>query len=315
MAEIVVIGEILVEFVAAERGARLDRASLFAGPYPSGAPAIAADQAARQGARVAMIGPVGADRFGAMCRDRLAASGVDVAGIRIDPALPTASAHVAYDASGGRDFVFTLRHSAATALSVADVDAAAPAFADARFLLVSGSTLFAPGPVAAVERAVARARAAGASFALDLNVREQLLDEAGFGMLARLAGQADLLFASREDLEAMARHRMPVDPAGFLAGAAGRCLLLKAGAEGATLLDGDGRKMVRRAIPSEEVDPTGAGDAFAATFLAARAGGADPALALDRATAAGALAVRRRGPMEGNSTAAEIDALLAEPRG
>ena len=49
MAEIVVVGEILTEFVGAER-ARLDTESLFAGPYPSGAPAIAADQAALQGA-------------------------------------------------------------------------------------------------------------------------------------------------------------------------------------------------------------------------------------------------------------------------
>jgi sugar/nucleoside kinase (ribokinase family) len=65
------------------------------------------------------------------------------------------------------------------------------------------------------------------------------------------------------------------------------------------------------AIPSEEIDPTGAGDAFAATFLAATVRGADARDALRRAAAAGALAVRKRGPMSGNSTAAEVDALLA----
>lgn len=53
MAEIVVAGELLAEFVATERGRSFDTPGLFAGPFPSGAPAIFADQAARLGARVA----------------------------------------------------------------------------------------------------------------------------------------------------------------------------------------------------------------------------------------------------------------------
>lgn len=308
MPDIVVLGEILVEFVAAERGARLDAESLFVGPFPSGAPAIAADQAALQGASVAMIGPVGADRFGEMCRARLARSGVDVGRIRTDPDAPTASAHVAYDAAGGRDFVFTLKHSAATGLGPADV--AEDAFAGARFLLLSGSTLFAPGPIAAVDRAVALARRHGVRLALDLNIREQLLGPTGYARLAALAGGADILFASAEDLEAMARHGAPVDVAALLRAAPETIVLLKAGAEGATLVTAEGRRH-RPAIASDEIDPTGAGDAFAATFLAALCAGADTPHALDRAVAAGALAVRRRGPMSGNSTAAEVDALLA----
>ena len=40
MAEIVVAGELLAEFVAAERGQGFDAPGLFEGPFPSGAPAI-----------------------------------------------------------------------------------------------------------------------------------------------------------------------------------------------------------------------------------------------------------------------------------
>lgn len=304
MAEIVVVGEILAEFVGAE-GARLDTESLFAGPYPSGAPAIAADQAALQRAATVMVGPVGRDRFGEMCRDRLAADGVDVSRVRTDPVAPTATAHVAYDASGGRDFVFTLKHSAATGLGPDDLDPAL--FAGARFLLISGSTLFAPAPIAAVHRALALAHAAGAALALDLNVREQLLDAQGFATLRVLVDRAAILLAGHEDLASMARHGAPVDPAAFAA--KGRIALVKKGAEGATLLSASGVREAP-AIPSEEVDPTGAGDAFAATFLAATVRGAAPYDALRRAAAAGALAVRKRGPMSGNSTAGEIDALM-----
>ncbi|XQF92485.1 PfkB family carbohydrate kinase [Pseudoalteromonas espejiana] len=51
------------------------------GPYPSGAPAIFADQAAKVGASVAFIGCAGNDGFGELILNRLRKSGVDVSGI------------------------------------------------------------------------------------------------------------------------------------------------------------------------------------------------------------------------------------------
>jgi sugar/nucleoside kinase (ribokinase family) len=64
-------------------------------------------------------------------------------------------------------------------------------------------------------------------------------------------------------------------------------------------------------LPTEEIDPTGAGDCFDATFVACWLEGMEPRATLRFANAAGALAVRRKGPMEGTSTRAEIEALLA----
>jgi sugar/nucleoside kinase (ribokinase family) len=61
------------------------------------------------------------------------------------------------------------------------------------------------------------------------------------------------------------------------------------------------------------VDPTGAGDCFCGTFVTLSAAGQPLLLALTRANAAGALAVTRLGPMEGNSTLAEIDAARSTP--
>lgn len=61
MAAIVAAGELLAEFVAAKRGQGFDAPGEFAGPFPSGAPAIFADQAARMGASVAYAGCVGRD--------------------------------------------------------------------------------------------------------------------------------------------------------------------------------------------------------------------------------------------------------------
>jgi sugar/nucleoside kinase (ribokinase family) len=87
-------------------------------------------------------------------------------------------------------------------------------------------------------------------------------------------------------------------------------VLLKQGAAGARYLDADSDIAVP-AFAVTEVDPTGAGDIFGATFVTGWRAGLTPADNLRRANAAGALAVIRKGPMEGTSTPAEIDAFLA----
>ena len=76
MAKIVTFGELLVEFVATRTGQTFDSPGTFEGPFASGAPAIFADQAARQGASIAIAGCVGQDAFGQAVLQRLADDGV-----------------------------------------------------------------------------------------------------------------------------------------------------------------------------------------------------------------------------------------------
>jgi sugar/nucleoside kinase (ribokinase family) len=74
-----------------------------------------------------------------------------------------------------------------------------------------------------------------------------------------------------------------------------REVIVTLGADGA--LWTDGHAVVRAAAPEVEhvVDSTGAGDAFAAGWLAARRAGADPQTALSAACALGSRAVSRAG--------------------
>ncbi len=62
------IGELLVEFICTEKDGRNLRAGAYMGPYPSGAPGIFIDQAARIAksfdGRAAFAGAVGDDAFG-----------------------------------------------------------------------------------------------------------------------------------------------------------------------------------------------------------------------------------------------------------
>ena len=173
MPQVVAIGEILVEIMATRIGQTFLEPGTFVGPYPSGAPAIFADQAARVGAATAMIGCVGPDDFGTLNLNRLAASGVDTSAIRRVPGTTTGSAFVTYRADGGRDFIFNIANSASAALDAAQLEPGL--FAGCRYFHVMGSSLFSPQIAMAVRRGVDLARGQGALISFDPNIRKELL--------------------------------------------------------------------------------------------------------------------------------------------
>lgn len=311
MAEIVIVGELLAEFVALERGQGFDAPGLFAGPFPSGAPAIFADQAARLGARVAYAGCVGRDAFGDAIVARLERDGVDITRIR-RVERPTGTAFVAYRDDGSRSFVFNLATSAAACIAAGDVDAAM--FDGCRYFHVMGSSLTSEAAIAAVQRGVIEAARAGAKVSFDPNVRPEMLSfpplrAALDAMLAAchlfLPSDADLPFfcgpqpAERAIAGLLATHPLL------------ERVVLKRGAAGSAAFDRTSR-VDAPAWPVDELDPTGAGDCFGGTLVAGLVAGMPTDAALRRANAAGAIAVTRRGPMEGNSDAAEIERFLTE---
>ncbi|AJY43652.1 sugar kinase [Burkholderia humptydooensis] len=311
MAAIVAAGELLAEFVAAKRGQGFDAPGEFAGPFPSGAPAIFADQAARMGASVAYAGCVGRDAFGDAIVARLAGHGVDVARIR-RAARPTGIACVAYRADGGRQFMFSIEGSASALLEPADVDPSM--FAGCRYFHVMGSSLTSENAIAAVKRGVIEAARVGAKISFDPNVRAEMLAFAP--MRAALHDMLDachLFLPSEADLPFFCGPQ-PAERA--IAGLLAthpllERVVLKRGAAGSAAFDRTG-SVAAPAYETVEIDPTGAGDCFGGTFVACTIAGLPVATALARANAAGALAVSRVGPMEGNSMPDDIDRFLAE---
>jgi fructokinase len=309
MAQVITIGEILVEIMATELGQTFLEPGLFAGPYPSGAPAIFADQAGRMGASVAIVACVGPDPFGALNIERLRASGVDVSAIRELPGTVTGSAFVAYRADGSRDFVFNIAASAAGHLTPEQLDPTL--FRDCRCFHVMGSSLIAPGVTAAVRRGCALARAAGALVSFDPNVRKELLALPGVAAtLDEMLASCDLALPSEADLAHFFPGLADEAAAARLVAAGRRLVVVKRGARGCLCLDAE-RRLELPAFPAQEVDPTGAGDCFGGTFVAGLVLGLPVERALELAAAAGALAVTRRGPMAGNATRAELEAFLA----
>ena len=311
MAEIVTFGELLIEFVATRIGQTFDSAGTFEGPFPSGAPAIFADQAARQGASVEIAGCVGQDAFGEAIIRRLADDGVSVRSVARCADRPTGTAFVAYGADGERQFVFNIAQSAAGLLDQSDISPGL--FEGCRYLHIMGSSLYNRGAILAARGAAAEARRRGSRISFDPNIRPELMGSPEVReALWETLEICDIFLPSESDLrffhpglngdEVIKR---------ILDRPSLEAVILKRGAAGSSYVDRK-RRIEARAFEVTEIDPTGAGDCFCGTFLACQVLGAPVDQALVRANAAGALAVLRRGPMEGNSSKSDLDSFMAE---
>jgi sugar/nucleoside kinase (ribokinase family) len=285
---ILAIGEILVEFRRMTADGRLTTPGEWAGPFPSGAPAIFASAAARLGGDVALVASVGADAFGDALTARMARDGVVIDGLRVIPERSTAVAFVAYDDAGGRDFWFSVRDSAAVEMDRLVVDELAQR---TDWLHVCGSTLTFGGATAeAIEVTAQRVLRAGGRVSLDPNLRPNASDRA-LSRTAELARVADVLFPSDGELEALGVAEAELTARGAL-------ICRTRGSAGATVTS-DRDEQVHVAAPAvEEVDPTGAGDTFAAAFVTALRAGADPVAAARTACAIAARSVGVLGAME-----------------
>ncbi len=306
MARIVTLGETLVEIMADTKGLGFREPMALTGPFPSGAPAIFIDQAARMGGDCAYISAVGDDDFGRLNLDRLAADGVDISAIRIDPSLPTGHAFVRYRPDGNRDFCFNIVHSACG--TTRRTPEAEKVFAAADHLHLVGNSLFTNEIREMAAEAAAEIKSRGGTVSFDPNLRKEMLTQPGLGAaIEAVLSYTDLFLPSGEELflgvdtqdtdEAIARHLAN----GMSA------VVHKQGAAGATFHDGKLR-LTQPPFPADEVDPTGAGDCFGGAFVTLWKAGTPPAEALRLAAAAGALAVMQRGPMQGAAHLASVRA-------
>lgn len=305
---VVTIGEVLVEIMATSVGYGFTEALDLVGPFPSGAPAIFADQLARQGCASALISCVGKDDFGQLNIDRLSRDGVDVSAITQTDAAVTGSAFVRYRPDGERDFIFNLALSANRYISL--TDAARAVIEKSDHLHVVGSSLTAPAIAEIVSGALDTIKGRGGTVSFDPNVRKEVMAARGFEeQLTMVLARTDLLLPSGPELQFLADAKDEDAALGELLERGVAAIALKRGDKGARYRDAT-TDIVLPAFPVEEIDPTGAGDIFGATFVAGWLAGVAPEANLMRANAAGALAVKRRGPMEGSSSPGDIDAFL-----
>ncbi|MCC5947370.1 MAG: sugar kinase [Nitriliruptoraceae bacterium] len=303
--DLVTLGESMVLLLSAS-DRPLRRATTFERSL-AGAESNVAIGVARLGHDVRWIGRVGADAFGDVVRDTLRAEGVEVA-LHVDPDAPTGVLVRDRHAERPIEVLYHRRDSAGSRLRPDDV---AGAVGGARILHLTGITpLLSATAAAAVEAALTQARSSGATVTFDPNVRLRLAGPAeAAATLGPLARRCDVVLAGVE--EAMLLSGCDDDRAAaewFLEGEP-RLVVIKDGSRGVWATDGD-RAWTQPAFAVTAADPVGAGDAFAAGFIAAtlRGLGTGEALTLGAATAASVVQVA--GDIDGLPTEHEVQGLL-----
>jgi sugar/nucleoside kinase (ribokinase family) len=122
-------------------------------------------------------------------------------------------------------------------------------------LHISGYALLARPIDEAGAKAAGALAAQGGRVAVDLSARTAIVTFGPDRLLGRLSDLApDVIFAGEGELEALGREPST------------RTLVVKRGARGCTVVD-EGKRVDYDAAPTDVVDTTGAGDAFAAGFL------------------------------------------------
>jgi fructokinase len=333
VAEVVCLGEALIDFVAAESGVGVGEASGFV-RAPGGAPANVAVGVTRLGRSSAFLGKVGDDPFGRFLAHTFAEAGVEVGGMVFDPLHRTGLAFVALTQDGERDFCFFRNPSADMTFAPQELDAAC----------VTAGRIFHFGSITLIDSparettfaALEMARMAASLISYDPNLRPPLWrdpDTARRGILEAMPS-ADLVKVSEEELAFLMgpEARLPEAPLKeeSVAAYAQRLLAqfpkvallaVTRGGRGCAWFTPHGLSGSLAGLPVSAVDTTGAGDGFVAGLLVGlleRDAAESRELAsleadalktlFAEANAVGALTTTRKGAIPSLPTAAEVAA-------
>ncbi|WP_228386815.1 sugar kinase [Ornithinicoccus halotolerans] len=251
---------------------------------------------------------LGDDEPGQTVLDRVRAEGVDTSAVRRVPGRPT-GLYLREEVGGAVRVTYYRAGSAAATLAPEAVDAAA--LTEGRWLHLTGITpLLSASCADFVRWAAQAARDAGVRVSFDVNYRSRLGNaEDARAFTEELLPLVDLLLVGTEEGRALWDWRDDETQSRTLADMGAREVVVKRGAEGAAVLV-DGQWVEHPGFRVPERDPIGAGDAFAAGYLAAHVDGAKPADRLRTANALGALCVRAHGDFEGLPSRRELDDFL-----
>jgi sugar/nucleoside kinase (ribokinase family) len=253
---------------------------------------------ARLGVRVALAAPVGDDRLGGMLRESVRAAGVDDSNIVTITEAKSSASVVLVESSGerrllhfrGANAYFSARHLNWELVKGARVFHYASAFA---------LPAFDGGPL---EGTLKRARELGCLTSVNIcwDLQGRWLT-----LLQPALAHTDFIFPNREEGRQLTGESEPAAIAGRLRSLGVKTVIVKLGAMGCYVESPEG-SFTSPGFEVHPVDTTGAGDCFAAAFLAATCWGDNLAGAARFANAAGALATLGLGGADSAPTRAQV---------
>jgi 2-dehydro-3-deoxygluconokinase len=311
MPEVVTAGETMILGVPAGPG-RLRHApgvELKIG----GAESNVAIALSRLGLSAGWIGYLSADEPGQLVLDRIRGEGVDASRVR---RLEEASTGLYLREKVGTE-VRVYYYRQGSAASKMAPEAFDPDYLrGAEFLHLTGITPALSADCRAfVLWAAEQARASGVRVSFDVNYRSKLWSTTDAKEFAEeVLPLVDLLFVGDQEAQALWGRDDKEFARELAEGAGPQEVVLKRGAEGSLVLVED-EIMEQPAFPVAEVDPIGAGDAFAAGYLAGHLWDLTPKERLRTANAMGAYSVMTLGDYEGLPNREELQAFLSGKRG
>lgn len=267
MADLVSLGELLIDFVPQIRGVRLREVTAFQ-RAPGGAPANVAVGFSKLGGKSVFISKVGEDEFGYFLKEVLEREGVETTYIFTTKEAPTGLAFVSLRKDGERDFIFYRNPAADMLLRPEEIEEK----------VIAGSEIFHFGSISLISEPSRGATLLAAEYAVkhhkivsfDPNLRPPLwpgLVEAKKQILGGLK-YATILKVSQEELEFITGEANINAAAGelFKNYPALKVVAVTLGKDGC-LLCLKKQKFYIRGFSLNTVDATGAGDGFTAGLL------------------------------------------------
>jgi sugar/nucleoside kinase (ribokinase family) len=218
--------------------------------------------AAALGAKVGFLGKVADDQLGSVFAHDIQAAGVSFPTARLSGGAPTARCLILVSPDGQRTMNTFL--GACVTFGEADVDEATVAAAAVTYL--EGYLYDPPAAQAAFRRAARLAHASGRKVAISLS-DAFCVGRHRDAFRAFVAEEADILFANESEILSLYQTEDFAE-AVELARKDVAIAALTRSEQGSTIISGD-QTVTVKAEPTTVVDTTGAGDAYAAGFLAA----------------------------------------------
>ncbi len=303
------LGRLIVDLYGVEIGVDLTRVERFA-KYVGGSAANTAVGLARLGVATGMIARVGHDPFGRYLLAALAREGVDTRMTTMDPALPTGLAFAALRPPDDSEVAFYGVPNANATLSAEDLHR--ETLSQAKFLVVGGTALASPSSSEAVLAALDCHRRAGGVNILDVDWRPAFWVDpaAARGVYRRALALTDLVLSNEPELTFVAEGREGSAAAEHLYALGVGELVAKRGAAGVDYYS-PRQQLSCPAFSVPVLNTLGAGDGFAAGWVAALADNVSVPQALRFASAVAAIVVSRHGCSAAMPTRTEVSQFLA----
>ena len=309
LAQIWTMGELLCEVMRPSVDMPLDKADVFVGPFPSGAPAIFIDTVARLGHKCGIIGGVGNDDFGKCLTDRFLKDGVNTSHVAVYKNGTTGVAFVTYFGDGSRRFLYHFPDTPATRSKAPDISELGN---DIRYFHIMGCSLMAKKEFGLEIIKLMNALADnGTEISFDPNIRPELMkDSSVYEMTNDVMQECNVFLPGvTELLTITGKSNIPDAIDVCFNYPKLKIVVLKKGELGCAVYTKE-NSFDLGVYKVDTVDPTGAGDCFDGAFLCGLLEGKDLLEAAKMASAAAALNAAVLGPMEGNISRQTIEEMI-----